>query len=234
MFFALLLLYAFGLTRVTVATGIGTFTDNKCTKSHDLLTGPNGYPDGTCTPLNLTSSLPGFQVVGLDSGCAVTIYGHDDETNQPCSSPTKIVAELASCYNSSWVYYSIDGCDPPGQTPSAAPTLSTTPQHKNSSNIGAIVGGIVGGVVGIALVIIVIFLCYRQRKGLVALQTPPPSYELPNGAVMELHQSEKKAHTELYAHEAAVEMGRNSTYIPPAELPAEERLEAKKYAQPEV
>ncbi|ORY19165.1 hypothetical protein BCR34DRAFT_582354 [Clohesyomyces aquaticus] len=222
------------LIRGAASSSIGTFTDGKCTKSHELINGPNGYPDGTCTPLNLTSSLHGFQVVGLDSGCSVTIYGPDDDTGLACSSPTKIIAELASCYNTSWVYYSIDGCDPPGKTPSPTPTSSSASKQNGTTNIGAIVGGIVGGVVGVALVIIIIFLCYRQRRVPPRKDTPPPPprYELPNAAINEMQQTEKTKHTELYAHEAAVEMGRNSAFVPPAELAGDERLEVKKYTPP--
>jgi len=63
---------------------------------------------------------------------------------------------------------------------------------------------------------------------------PPPSYELSiehmrqeAAANTRLRDSEKPltrgrpVRTELWGHEAAAEMGRNSTYVPPVELPGD-------------
>lgn len=47
---------------------IETFRDKTCVTSLNNFNGPDGYPDGTCTSLNL-KPLQSFQVVGLDPGC---------------------------------------------------------------------------------------------------------------------------------------------------------------------
>ena len=49
-------------------SNIATFEDDSCANSLDNINGPNGYPDGTCTSLNL-EPIESFQVVGLDPGC---------------------------------------------------------------------------------------------------------------------------------------------------------------------
>jgi hypothetical protein len=49
-------------------SNIATFEDDSCARSLDNINGPNGYPDGTCTSLNL-EPIESFQVVGLDPGC---------------------------------------------------------------------------------------------------------------------------------------------------------------------
>ncbi|KAJ8111915.1 hypothetical protein OPT61_g5604 [Boeremia exigua] len=55
-----------------------------CQTSFKSLTGPNGFPDGTCTDLRRSGAYGSFQIVSLDPGCAVTIYSNDT-TNDPCS-----------------------------------------------------------------------------------------------------------------------------------------------------
>ncbi|KAF1993551.1 hypothetical protein P154DRAFT_540316 [Amniculicola lignicola CBS 123094] len=227
----------------TVATGsnIATFKDESCSQSIDNLSGPNGYPNGTCTRLSL-GTLKSFQVVNLDKGCAVTIYGPDEDPAYPCSSTQLQVAEIAQCYNTSWVYYSIDGCDIPTTTPSATPLItdSTPPPTgvasssatssataaPRSSHTGIIIGGIVGGVALFALILFGVAFYYRRRystaKRLPPPPPPPPSYELSNNAMLvELQYPEKTVQTEMWAHEPAQEIGRNSSYQPPAELPGD-------------
>lgn len=87
----------------------------------------------------------------------MTIYGHDADPDEPCSSQTTKVAELATCYNASWVYYSIDMCTLPlpGSTtsPAVAAATVTVTASSSSNHTGAIVGGIVGGVAGVALIL---------------------------------------------------------------------------------
>ena len=52
-----------------LASDITSFTDAKCTRSWRALDTVNGYPDGLCKPLNLTSG-QSFQIQELDPGCA--------------------------------------------------------------------------------------------------------------------------------------------------------------------
>lgn len=173
----------------------------------------------------------------------MTIYGSNSESGQECSSETKKVAQLASCYNSTWVYYSIDGCDFPStlpsssakSTPSATSTPTATPKPAGAArpSTGVIVGGIVGGVSAFCIVFVVaIFFFHRRHRSRKIL--PPPSYELSeDGQVRELSPiyPEKMAKIELYAHEThheVAELGPQSNYIPPVELPDNVAAETKK------
>ena len=68
--------------------------------------------------------------------CAVTVYSNDtNDAGDICSGHQKEIA-LVDCYNASYVYYSIDFCDPGGavqsQSPRPRPHVSTA--------------GVVGGV----------------------------------------------------------------------------------------
>jgi hypothetical protein len=47
----------------------------------------------------------------------------------------------------------------------------------------------------------------------------PPTYELSNDrALLEATSGEKAVQTELWAHDGAQEIGRNSVHVPPVEL----------------
>lgn len=175
---------------------------------------------------------------------SVTLYANNtesgDNAGKACSSETKIVAQLAECYNSTWIYYSIDGCDIPSRLPSSSLTLDTSPQptlagpatasrtnppsvNKPASNTGIIVGGIVGGV-SVFAIIFFVALYYMRRRFHQKHDPPiPPRFELSHeqSALAELAYAEKPPKTELYAHEPATEMGRNSVYVPPVELPGD-------------
>ncbi|KAF5845303.1 hypothetical protein GGP41_002869 [Bipolaris sorokiniana] len=108
---------------------IATFTDDQCKNAFQSFTVENGYPNGTCSRLADNGKYGSFQVVGLDPGCSVlqdecmelltlsaTIYGADAEEFVPCSSTALQFAQIAACYNASWVYYSVDMCTPPNPT----------------------------------------------------------------------------------------------------------------------
>lgn len=59
------------LARLAAATSdISTFSDSSCKNSYRGFSGPNGYPNGTCSRLDRDGSFSSFQVVGLDTGCA--------------------------------------------------------------------------------------------------------------------------------------------------------------------
>lgn len=109
--------------------------------------------------------------------CEVTIY-EKDTTSDICSG-TAIVAELAQCYNTTYVYYSIDMCTTPSSSSSISSTssattssgaatttitASSTPTASHKTNTGAIAGGIVGGVLAVAAVLLGLFLYMRRKK----------------------------------------------------------------------
>ena len=71
-----------------------------------------------------------------------------------------------------------------------------------------------------ALLFGIALFCLRRRTG--KPLPPPPSYELSNDhARVELSYPEKTRQMELYGHEAAIELGRNSAHVPPVELPGD-------------
>ncbi|KAJ9132069.1 hypothetical protein NKR23_g11428 [Pleurostoma richardsiae] len=155
---------------VTAST-ISTFSDDECQKSLQSLPGSNGYPDGLCTNFRQQASAQygSFMVVQLDYGCAVTLYGANTDSD-PCSAVVLDIASLGTCYNTSWQYYSIDGCTMPSLVPTTSavnplPT-SDTGRSSNSTNLGAIVGGVVGGVAFVAAIIAgaVFSLWLRPRR----------------------------------------------------------------------
>lgn len=114
----------------------------------------------------------------------VTLYGSDSEQFDTCSSTLTVLAEIARCYNSSWVYYSIDECLPPHSTtyPSSTPTFPSTstptstdePDHYDDNDsqddkpvlsTAAIVGIAVGGFVAlVTLNALAWFLVARRRR----------------------------------------------------------------------
>ncbi|OAG03089.1 uncharacterized protein CC84DRAFT_1219996 [Paraphaeosphaeria sporulosa] len=227
------------LVHTSFASNIATFEDAKCKDSKENINGPNGYPNGTCTRIDKKGAYKSFQVVGLDEGCSVTLYGKDSDPKSSCSSQTQLeFPRIGACYNASWVYFSIDFCDPPEtrsssttlhvtSTPAASSTSSTTltstsattpnstPKTSRKGNTGAIAGGIVGGAVALALVVaLVIFSVKRNRR----LQEEAQGHA-PGTAPEELPTQDVKH--EIYSHEASLppqEIGRNSVYIPPSEL----------------
>ncbi|KAF1946587.1 hypothetical protein EJ02DRAFT_335488 [Clathrospora elynae] len=196
-----------------LSSKIATFTDDKCKDSHISINAENGYPNGTCSLINAQGAFGSFQVVGLDPGCSATIYGTDDTPYTPCSSTTLQFANIGQCYNTSFVYYSIDACTPPSQLSSPSPSVQATSKRTNT---GAIAGGVVGGVCGLAFVAGVIFLVLRRSRKRRQHQ-PAALHEAPESTPTELPPGDVKH--ELYSPEAAPqEMGRNSVHIPAAEL----------------
>lgn len=157
---------------------------------------------------------------------SATIYGADAEEFVPCSSTALQFAQIAACYNASWVYYSVDMCTPPNPTinPSRPTGTSNEAKNSNKNNTGAIVGGVVGGVGGLALIGLAFFLVHRRHRNKKhALAQPPampPPPEVAGNDINELPQDGVKP--EIYTSEAnAHEIGRNSLYIPPEQPPAE-------------
>ncbi|KAF2703085.1 hypothetical protein K504DRAFT_486061 [Pleomassaria siparia CBS 279.74] len=240
------LVWSLGQVAMVGASSIATYNETKCMKGLENMNGPNGYPEGICTLLPL-KSFQAFQIQGLDPGCGVTLYG-EDTTSDPCSSDVKILGKIATCYNATWVYYSIDGCDIPSITPSptsislpsstslpissspassstsssgSASSPSATPAPAASSNrLSLIIGASIGGVGAVALMAMAALLFVRHRRSRSNTAPPvPPAYELPNDrGVLEAPRGEKTIPKELWAHDPVQEMGRNSVHIPPVEL----------------
>ncbi|KAF2626560.1 hypothetical protein BU25DRAFT_459262 [Macroventuria anomochaeta] len=211
------------LIATTCASDITSFTDAKCTRSWRALDTVNGYPDGLCKPLNVTKG-QSFQIQELDQGCAVTLYGANAGP-LPCSSEMKIVGHLATCYDSSWVYYSIDGCLPPTSSstrvtsmkptatgPSATKSASATPEPK--VHTGVIVGSTVAGVSCVILGLAGMLLVLRRRRKLKSSKPSKPRHELSEDrALAESDAAAEKRHPkELWGDHAAVEIGRNSRF----------------------
>lgn len=115
--------------------------------------------------------------LGKPADDAVTLYG-ENAGPLMCSSRTKIVGHLATCYDSSWVYYSIDGCLPPtssvkvssmkptatgpSATNSAGASASAIPEPK--AYTGVIVGSAVAGVSCIVLGLTGALIVLRRRR----------------------------------------------------------------------
>jgi hypothetical protein len=131
------------------------------------LTTPNHDtdPNGTCKSLDINGPYSSFQVVGEDPECTVTIYAQD-QTGDICSSTApQLEVNIGRCYNASWVFYSIDGCEVPGSSATSSPTSSPSNSSSNShSSVGPIVGGVVGGVVFVTMILVGAIYFWRKKK----------------------------------------------------------------------
>lgn len=236
----------------SLSSNIATFFDGKCKNSDQNLNGPNGYPNGTCTLLDRKGPFESFQVVDLDPGCtgmdlvsmrprprlttSVTLYGKDSDPDSPCSSQVLLeVDRVATCYNASWIYYSIDFCDPPEDDvrtsststiasatsiASASSTISSTasvaPQASRKKRTGAIAGSVVGGVCALAIVAALVFLYIRRSQA----HQRRAWENAPITPLTELSPGDGKH--EIYTHQLRPqEIGRNSAFVDPVELHAE-------------
>lgn len=163
---ALIALFTF-VSVSLAASQIALFSDGNCQNSLRGLEGPNGYPNGTCTDMRRSGEYGSFQVVGLDPGCTVTIYVEDTTTTM-CGGYQEEI-QMVDCYNSTFVYYSFDFCDPAGARASSTPTSSP------KSSTGAIVGGVVGGVLGFGIILGLIICLIRKRRQPQSWDNPYPN-----------------------------------------------------------
>lgn len=168
-----------------------------------------------------------------------TIYGANSEEFVPCSSTVLQFAQIAECYNSSFVYYSIDVCIPPDRISSSS--LSVTPSSSPSSgeasklrkhNTGAIAGGVVGGVCGLALIAAAVFLLLRRKRK--PYQQPPEVLsderrEAGGSAITEMPHEDPKQEMDS-ENIAPQELGNKpSVEIQPAELPGNDVAQHPQY-----
>jgi hypothetical protein len=122
----------------------------------------------------------------------VTIY-MNDTTVDICSGYQEEIQPI-DCYNSTFVYYSIDFCDaavisdPPSatSTPTSTPT-PTPPPASSGLSTGAIAGAAVGGGIGLGIIIgLVVFYVMKKRNSANSRATPG-SVELANVTPVEVH-----------------------------------------------
>jgi len=152
----------------------------------------------------------------------VTLYG-ENEGPLMCSSTTKIVGHLATCYDSSWVYYSIDGCLPPTSSvkvssmkptatgPSATKSASASATPGPKVHTGVIVGSVVAGVSCVILGLAGTLIILRRRQRALSADEKHELSEDHARAESDA-AAEKKQARELWADHAAVEIGRNSRF----------------------
>lgn len=162
------------------ATSLALYNDTACSASGVIenVAALDGYPDGQCTHLTDLQggdTFQGFKFLTLDDGCAstspegvpsqknlltslrphsVTLYGPDSVV---CSGFV-FAASLNVCYNTSWTYYSVDGCSVPSissSTPTSTSTSSSVTVTASTSSSGktpSLSGGALAGVIVVAIV----------------------------------------------------------------------------------
>ncbi|KAI2643542.1 hypothetical protein GGS21DRAFT_496904 [Xylaria nigripes] len=175
---------------VRATTQILTFSDPHCNNSLATLNPADSLGSGPCN--QITSDYSSFMITRIGPGCGVTIYG-----NVPfCSSPTLELGELSTCYNTTWVFFSVDDCTQlsstppettlsivipngiPTTTPSLPPSIpiagEPAPQASRKVNVGAIVGGSIAGVAILACLAIYFFGIRPRQKQRAQQEVPPP------------------------------------------------------------
>ncbi|OJD31572.1 uncharacterized protein BKCO1_4600016 [Diplodia corticola] len=159
------------LVQFALATSyVSSFSDASCTQLFNEWDGPNGYPNGSCTSIRTKAQgqVTSFMITGLDEGCTVTLYANDG-TDICTPNASTFLADVETCYNSSWAFYSIDWCTL-GGTSYIRPSASDSDDNK--AIVGAIAGGLVGGVALLALILMLpLYFCMiRPRRTLVREQ----------------------------------------------------------------
>ncbi|OSS52296.1 hypothetical protein B5807_02557 [Epicoccum nigrum] len=157
-------------TTISATSHVALFTDARCQDTYKALDGPNGYPNGTCTDMRRSGEYGSLQVVGLDPGCAVTIYMDDPETTV-CGGLQKEI-QMGECWNSTWAYYSIDMCDIGAlNAPSSTPSSTPPPSSSSSPSPSTLAAAIVGALAGLALVLgLALWLLRRKSRAKKRLQ----------------------------------------------------------------
>lgn len=82
------------------------------------------------------------------------------------------MAGKTRCYNSSWIYLSVDGCSnsstPSGSSSSSSTDLTAeipnTSSNRDTNKTGAIVGSAIGGIAGLVAILAAGYFAYRRRR----------------------------------------------------------------------
>lgn len=93
--------------------------------------------------------------------CQATLYQAD--TNDMTCSGAQIIGDIGVCYNTSWAYYSLDGCTA-GSSASTS-SSSSGPSSSSASLAGIIAGAIVGSVCGLGIIAATCVYLFWYRPG---------------------------------------------------------------------
>jgi hypothetical protein len=163
----------------------------------------------------------------------VTIY-HNDSSGDICpdNPADQVVVSIAQCYNSSWIWYSIDECIIPGSSPSDIPSTDSS-SGASVSKVGPIVGGVVGGVVVVVIAVVALFMFMRRKKRQNGIHVADgnPRHEMPAYETMEL-----PANPQMETFSELTGSRPHSVKKAPVELPADyySHIPPKQVAQSET
>jgi hypothetical protein len=168
----------------------------------------------------------------------VTLYT-TDTTNDVCSGLAVGDIHIATCYNTTFVYYSIDFCDAGAaqsspalsSVSSAAATSSSSADAvtgKSSSHLGAILGGVIGGILGLCVIVgATVYITRRnmteRRAGKIVEMDGAAHGSSNMGEISEMGTGVEYA-KEMPTNEGTViyEKMAHEPELPPVELPAAE------------
>ncbi|KAI1266040.1 hypothetical protein F5Y18DRAFT_384380 [Xylariaceae sp. FL1019] len=176
--------WALAASSLARASVVQTYTDANCKKLKLEITVDNSTGSGDCT--SLKTGYKSFMITSLGKGCSVTIYGKDGD--EFCSATNNSIATDQVCYDSEWIFFSVDECAKAQTSSTLLPTTSmttstiststtTTPTvpatstapasgAKETANVGAIVGGTVSSVFVVSIVTgtALFFFWFRPRQ----------------------------------------------------------------------
>ncbi|KAJ8128765.1 hypothetical protein O1611_g4867 [Lasiodiplodia mahajangana] len=118
-----LAVWALGIPSLVRASTVLTYSDQDCTDLSKTITAKDSTGSGDCT--KLPTGFGSFMIKTLGDGCSVTIYGSDAE-DSICSATNNSLAETSVCYNSTWIYFSIDDCTDESSISTFTPTSKST------------------------------------------------------------------------------------------------------------
>ncbi|KAI0097870.1 hypothetical protein GGR51DRAFT_566192 [Nemania sp. FL0031] len=114
-----LAVWALGILSLASASTVLTYSDQDCTTLSKRINVKDSTGSGECT--KVPTGFGSFMISSLGDGCSATIYGSDAE-DSICSATNNSLAEPSTCYNSTWIYFSVDDCS----DDSSISTFSTT------------------------------------------------------------------------------------------------------------
>ncbi|KAI0205446.1 hypothetical protein F4808DRAFT_409253 [Astrocystis sublimbata] len=102
------------------ASTVLTFSDGDCRTRLASVAVPDAL-DGMCTKFHKGYS--SLMIGTLGTSCTATFYG-DDPMEPIYSQNNRTLAEEETCYNSLWLYFSVDDCEGSGATASGTTTAA--------------------------------------------------------------------------------------------------------------